>query len=892
MEEAEAAKRIKAQAPCYDDARGSLETTDVRGSKSNERRVHVLVNQAVTRHDGRSSSVQEVSGSLGVSSLNACMGHAPGFMPHSGQIVGVSEPQLQAATTATAAKNEGRDTHRWGLCYSVVLHPYREKRKFARIYPIPTLPALHIAKARSDPFAQSARREGGAPGRAVRGVLLLPAASFGGSHVDRGSSSNGFPPRKIDRTPLEPTQESNPSTLADTAAPSPAEFATTGADAASAHAALVHGSRATELTDASPPPASQEDAYSFHSPRSFFGDFSDGSGPLTRAVPTDGGAVRVAAQQDVEGPRQPCTYTKDSEASTPGLSSQFTTAEKLPRVTSKLHDTEQPAEEYAEQWEQKDALPPPRQDEAEAHEQLCEQKQKQAAETCTEPARVASRTSPWSESDGEWIRPKDLHREIRGAAPQESRIEVSPVHEPCPADTGVQQHNPASPYPQASQQQQRSPFCINVDPQANGSANAEGSSIEMLKRMLSDEAEEAKQRDTATSTANSPAVAPAQGKSGQQRNRLFQGLIEWHRCLLEMYGGTVEDVTRLALQVLPAHATDEHSERRLLVLQGLFDVFCLYRAHFLSSPEELLQAEALHYQWKLKRTRTLDSGGALSFQGSSSVPHAFDQRHRLKEGKEIQDLPVALRLALYGAASLALKVIRVLQLLLEINALRRGGEGRRYTLCLRLELLKLVLKMILYALMPFSFYCDEQSIFHALDTYKEKQMTAETHKSRPSYGRRTGRKIPPLPSAAATRQYVLPIAPNDEHEAAIAAAALQQIPRQWALLVILWILNELKTNLSWERLCAIGLIEANSISLFHGCPQLMERLSPIEDAELHRRLTGLPYALLRAPFFDKFLARPFEAIDFVVRRVPLLNHFNILDAFLVYRDLYFTTSNT
>ena len=32
-----------------------------------------------------------------------------------------------------------------------------------------------------------------------------------------------------------------------------------------------------------------------------------------------------------------------------------------------------------------------------------------------------------------------------------------------------------------------------------------------------------------------------------------------------------------------------------------------------------------------------------------------------------------------------------------------------------------------------------------------------------------------------------------------------------------------------------AVIEANSISLLHGSPQVMEHLSPVEAAELHRR---------------------------------------------------------
>ena len=87
-----------------------------------------------------------------------------------------------------------------------------------------------------------------------------------------------------------------------------------------------------------------------------------------------------------------------------------------------------------------------------------------------------------------------------------------------------------------------------------------------------------------------------------------------------------------------------------------------------------------------------------------------------------EDLPTSVRVVLYGMICLALKIIRALQLLLEVSALRRGGEGPRFALCLRLELLKLILKLMLRSLTPFAFYCDEQSICQALGTQKEKQV--------------------------------------------------------------------------------------------------------------------------------------------------------------------------
>ncbi|KAL8434251.1 hypothetical protein Efla_002016 [Eimeria flavescens] len=419
------------------------------------------------------------------------------------------------------------------------------------------------------------------------------------------------------------------------------------------------------------------------------------------------------------------------------------------------------------------------------------------------------------------------------------------------------------------------------------------------------------QRQQQASTAGEVgALAPHPATSGADRSRFWEEVAEWHRSLLDLYGGPCEEIMRLALQ-------------------GLFDVFCLYRAHFLAPLEGLLHAEALHERWRLRAEHSLGrvGVGTLHCIGSATSSSSAASEHEGRgQGDGVEGLPLSVRLALYGAVSLALKVVRALQLLLEVNKLRQGGEGQRFALCMRLELLKLVLKMMLYALTPFAFYCDEQSIGQALEIHKGKQIAAEADKLRPCYGRRTGRRIHPLPSALsqAHEQQIPTVSPPPE------------LPRRWALLVALWLLKELKEALSLHRLNDIGkrlastpwrpllgeilyhlrpfihlyllkrarsvkswtpwvvalLVEAHSVSLLHGSPHVMERLSPIEAAELRRRLTGLPYALLRPPFFDKFLARPFEAVDYIVRLVPLINHFNVLDVFLVYRNLYFTTSNT
>lgn len=140
------------------------------------------------------------------------------------------------------------------------------------------------------------------------------------------------------------------------------------------------------------------------------------------------------------------------------------------------------------------------------------------------------------------------------------------------------------------------------------------------------------------------------------------------------------------------------------------------------------------------------------------------------------------------------------------------------------------------------------------------QMMAEADRLRPCYGRRTGRRIPALSSAksryvaaaegsmhyalfvslcpqlswsllvlllpakvsfqlrhpACEPSYSFPLfvllslSRANEQKPAIAVAAVQPLPRQWALLVALWLLKELKANLSWHRLRGIGRLLTSS----------------------------------------------------------------------------------
>jgi len=73
-------------------------------------------------------------------------------------------------------------------------------------------------------------------------------------------------------------------------------------------------------------------------------------------------------------------------------------------------------------------------------------------------------------------------------------------------------------------------------------------------------------------------------------------------------------------------------------------------------------------------------------------------------------------------------------------------------------------------------------------------------------------------------------------------------------------------------------------------PRPNSRAASLELAELKRRQNLLWWALLRSPFFDKFLRRPSEIIDRILSRIPVINLFRIMELLLALQPFYFTTS--
>lgn len=153
-----------------------------------------------------------------------------------------------------------------------------------------------------------------------------------------------------------------------------------------------------------------------------------------------------------------------------------------------------------------------------------------------------------------------------------------------------------------------------------------------------------------------------------------------------------------------AFASDPRSQSRLLCLQGLFDAFCVYRSYVLG-PDVLKGGIEIFRSWKRQGNGNAEAFTKLSY-----------------EGKSAEEPCEGLRQTLFNILSLLLKLTRSVQLILEIHCYRKRGRQEALKLCVSVELLKLLLKALLYTLAPFSVYCDESNIALAVVQHRQKQV--------------------------------------------------------------------------------------------------------------------------------------------------------------------------
>eukprot|EP00928_Gymnodinium_smaydae_P012490 TRINITY_DN14523_c0_g1_i2.p1 TRINITY_DN14523_c0_g1~~TRINITY_DN14523_c0_g1_i2.p1 ORF type:complete len:241 (+),score=40.51 TRINITY_DN14523_c0_g1_i2:421-1143(+) len=238
-----------------------------------------------------------------------------------------------------------------------------------------------------------------------------------------------------------------------------------------------------------------------------------------------------------------------------------------------------------------------------------------------------------------------------------------------------------------------------------------------------------------------------------------------------------------------------------------------------------------------------------------------------------------------------------------MHAMRSGGPGRALRLCIRVEVIKLVLKFILWSTMPFSFYVDEEALEEAEPPLRGRRspLTAgsptQLQQPQPYVGRRSGRALPrstQVGTAAESDSAVALTPPElmlkDRSSSSTPMLVAELLHHARPLTQLLMIARRgSKSWVAWflalfmDRLSAVLL--SSQVNARQG-----SRAARLEVAEVSRRNHQVLWALVRSPFFDKFLQRPTEALDSIIRRIPVINLFNFVELFMALRQFYFTTS--
>jgi len=255
----------------------------------------------------------------------------------------------------------------------------------------------------------------------------------------------------------------------------------------------------------------------------------------------------------------------------------------------------------------------------------------------------------------------------------------------------------------------------------------------------------------------------------------------------------------------------------------------------------------------------------------------------------------------YTLTAFSLRTLRSVQVLLEMRAVRNVGAQHALRVCLRIEVVKLALKVVLRIVMPFGFYIDEDALEAAEPPAKRGRpdpaatMEPADHdvpvpgSSDAFIGRRSGRRLRGLPSrgvvsllderTASSARILLSEALFHCRPLLHIIALIRKGPHSWAP----WFFALVLDRLSFVLLAT----EVGSGSAKRGA-----RTAALESAELNRRKNLIWWALARTPFFDKFLEQPSNALDRVWKRIPILNIFNVIEVFLALRPFYFTSSGT
>lgn len=355
----------------------------------------------------------------------------------------------------------------------------------------------------------------------------------------------------------------------------------------------------------------------------------------------------------------------------------------------------------------------------------------------------------------------------------------------------------------------------------------------------------------------------------------IEAFLAAQRTFMDKWGEPLEQMLSVGVYLIPVQ--DDEDDKAGFASQAVYsaiDLFNLYRTVVLRRPEELPVCE---------------HGGSEVAVGHHPSPASADVRRR--------------RL-IYTSVAFSLRALRSVQVLLEMYITRRRGADRALRVCIKIEMLKLVLKMLLKSQTPFSFYVDEDAIEDAEPpklTEQQRQMLsagASNTSSATFVGRRSGKTLQALQADRSAAAASIPpprvaaglrlASTQASQQLAVAEALHHSRP----LLHLFMILR--RGRKSWAAWLLAYLMERASLALLHPVvkPQPGTRAAALELAELRRRSNLMWWSLARSPVFDKFLQRPCETLDRFMSNIPVLNLFNVVELFLVLQPFYFSTSGS
>lgn len=363
-------------------------------------------------------------------------------------------------------------------------------------------------------------------------------------------------------------------------------------------------------------------------------------------------------------------------------------------------------------------------------------------------------------------------------------------------------------------------------------------------------------------------LAEKDGKEGQAAlvpaPHYLETALAAQRSFMEIYGDFLETMLNGVVFLVPVDE-GEGGEAGFWsqTVYSSIELFGLYRTVLLRSPEDLPVAD--------------------KDKGFVAISSAKLRRRRLK----------------YTLAAFSLRALRSVQVLIEMRALRVGGARHALQVCLRVEAVKLVLKLALKSKMPFSFYIDEDAL-EEVEPPKSASKPSPMGPSPPTVkhapavpgaseafvGTRSGRKLPALPSPGAPAKIHL----SDTTASSMRLALGEVLFHARPLLHLMALMR--KGHKSWRAwFLAISLDQLSLMLLAPICaPRPNTRAAALEVAELKRRRNLMLWALIRSPFFEKFLRRPVELLGRIQSKIPLINMIPIVPVFLALQPFHFTTA--